>query len=134
MQSLGPLQNRWLQVQWQNQLQLLKVRCEKVVRSFNRTLERAGSDERLSLPSRRFNRDQGVYAGLHFNLAGEMIDAVEWEKHKDQWLPTAEDKAYVDSLMGRAYTEPGEFAPWINPPARGINNLPVDAEYVRFCR
>jgi len=28
-------------------------------------------------------------------------------------------------------TEPGKFANWIAAPARGINNQPVDFEYVR---
>jgi len=108
--------------------------CEKVLRTFNRILKRAGSDERIYLPSRRFNRSQGVYAGLNFSTDGEMIDANEWEANRDRWLPTSADKSYIHSIMTRAYTEPGEFAPWISPPARGINNLPVDAEYVRFCR
>ena len=35
------------------------------------------------------------------------------------------------SLMGRV-AEPGKFANWIAPPARGINNQPADFEYVRF--
>ena len=63
-----------------------------------------------------------------------MIDAVEWERRKFEWLPSAEDKSYVDGIMDRAYTQPGEFAPWISPPMRGINNQSIDAEYVRFCR
>ncbi len=29
-------------------------------------------------------------------------------------------------------TEPGKFAGWIAPPARGINSQPVDLEYVRL--
>jgi benzoyl-CoA 2,3-epoxidase subunit B len=29
-------------------------------------------------------------------------------------------------------TEPGKMARWIAPPDRGINNLPVDYEYVRL--
>jgi len=33
--------------------------------------------------------------------------------------------------MGRV-VEPGKFANWIAPPPRGINNLPVDFEYIRF--
>jgi benzoyl-CoA 2,3-dioxygenase component B len=34
-------------------------------------------------------------------------------------------------LMARV-TEPGKFANWIAPPARGINGMPVQFEYVRF--
>ena len=33
--------------------------------------------------------------------------------------------------MGRV-VEPGRFANWIAPPARGINNQPADFAYVRF--
>jgi benzoyl-CoA 2,3-dioxygenase component B len=28
--------------------------------------------------------------------------------------------------------EPGKFANWIAPPARGINHMPIDFRYVRF--
>ena len=45
--------------------------------------------------------------------------------------PSAEDRAFVASLMGRV-AEPGKFANWIAPPSRGINNQPVEFEYVRF--
>ena len=43
----------------------------------------------------------------------------------------ADDRAFVASLMGRV-AEPGKYANWIAPPARGINNQAVDFEYVRF--
>ena len=49
-----------------------------------------------------------------------------------EWLPSDDDEAYVKSLMTRAVTEPGKFASWIAPPARGINSRPADFEYVRF--
>lgn len=108
--------------------------CNKVVRSWNRTLEEVGSDFRVELPSRRFNRAQGIYQGLHFTPKGEMISAEEWEGQCAQWLPSSEDRNYVKSLQTRAFTEPGEFAPWISPPSRGINHQPLDFEYVKFCR
>ena len=40
-------------------------------------------------------------------------------------------RAFVASLMGRV-AEPGKFANWIAPPARGIDNKPVEFDYVRF--
>jgi benzoyl-CoA 2,3-dioxygenase component B len=46
-------------------------------------------------------------------------------------MPNEEDHAYIDSLMGQVI-EPGKFANWIAPPARGINSQPIDFEYVRF--
>jgi benzoyl-CoA 2,3-dioxygenase component B len=108
--------------------------CGKVVRSWNRTLAEVGSDFRIELPSRRFHRAQGIYQGLNFSPTGEMITREQWEAGRAKWLPSPEDRAYVKSLQTRAYTEPGEFAPWISPPSRGINNQPLDFEYVKFCR
>jgi len=46
-------------------------------------------------------------------------------------LPSAADRAYVDSLMARPVVTPGHFAGWIAPPARGINGQPADFQYVR---
>ena len=60
-----------------------------------------------------------------------MLSEAEWTHHHLQWLPSIEDRAFVASLMGRV-AEPGKYANWIAPPARGINNQPVDFEYVRF--
>ena len=55
----------------------------------------------------------------------------EWTAHVGQWLPSAQDRAFVQSLMGRV-VEPGKFANWIAPPSAGINGQPVQCEYVRF--
>ncbi len=60
-----------------------------------------------------------------------MLDQATWDARLPQWLPTPEDRAYVASLMGRV-AGPGKFANWIAPPERGINNLPVKFDYVRF--
>jgi benzoyl-CoA 2,3-dioxygenase component B len=47
------------------------------------------------------------------------------------WIPTAEDQAFVASVM-KPVLETGKVANWIAPPERGINNLPVEYEYVRL--
>ena len=60
-----------------------------------------------------------------------MVSENEWNAKVGEWLPTAEDRAFVQSLMGRV-VEPGKFANWIAPPAIGINRQAVDFEYVRF--
>jgi benzoyl-CoA 2,3-dioxygenase component B len=62
---------------------------------------------------------------------GRVVSEAEWAQHEKHWLPTAEDRAFVASLMGRV-VEPGKFAGWIAPPSLGINRQPVDFEYVRF--
>jgi benzoyl-CoA 2,3-dioxygenase component B len=59
------------------------------------------------------------------------VSAAEWAQNEKNWLPSAEDRAFVASLMGRV-TDPGQFANWIAPPVMGINRQPVDFDYVRF--
>ena len=65
------------------------------------------------------------------NLAGKLISREEYDRRLPEWIPGADDKAYVKSLMQRV-AEPGKMAGWIAPPERGINNLAVDYEYVRL--
>jgi benzoyl-CoA 2,3-dioxygenase component B len=55
-----------------------------------------------------------------------------WKKRESHWLPTPQDHAFVQSLMSGRVVDPGKFANWIAPPARGVNNQPLNFEYVRF--
>jgi benzoyl-CoA 2,3-dioxygenase component B len=105
--------------------------CERAVRKWNKTIEAAGLSERLFLPSRRFNRSMGMYAGFHFSVTGEPLTREQFEAKRDEWLPTAADRAYVQSLMKPVY-EPGQFASWIAPPLHGVKGTPIDYEYVKF--
>jgi len=106
--------------------------CAKGVLRWNKAIERAGIAFEMTLPHRAFDRQIGAFAGLRVSPAGKVLSEAEWNANKDRWLPTDEDRAYVTSLMGAAVTQPGKFAHWIAPPARGINNQPADFEYVRF--
>ena len=106
--------------------------CAKGVLRWNKTIERAGINFEMTLPHRAFDRQIGAFAGLRVSPEGKVLSEAEWNANKDRWLPTDEDRAYVTSLMGAAVTQPGKFAHWIAPPARGINNQPGDFEYVRF--
>jgi len=106
--------------------------CAKGVLRWNKAIERAGIAFEMTLPHRAFDRQIGTFAGLRVSPEGKVLSEAEWNAHKDRWLPTDEDRAYVTSLMGAAVTQPGKFAHWIAPPARGINNQPGDFEYVRF--
>ncbi len=98
----------------------------------NRPIERAGASTRLALPSVRFNRRFGVYAGECFTPAGEPLAAADWQTRRDEWLPSAADRALLEALM-QPVLERGRIAGWIAAPARGIDNRPaLDFEYVRL--
>ena len=106
--------------------------CQAGVDRWNkRVLEAHGMSERMTLPSRKFNRKVGVYAGKLFDPWGNPLTAEEWERRKYEWLPSPEDKAYLHSIQATPVYKPGQFANYIAPPPRGINRLPVDFEYIR---
>jgi len=105
--------------------------CQRAVDRWNKTLARAGNTGlTLSLPHRRFHRAVGPCAGYFFDLEGRLISEGEFKAHEAGWLPTAEDRAYVKSLM-HPVIERGKVASWIAPPAKGINGMPSDYEYVK---
>ncbi len=101
------------------------------VARWNRVIEKAGLPHRLSVPHKAFHRNIGALSGAKVSPDGRVLSEQEWGAKVGEWLPTAEDRAFVQSLMGRV-VEPGKFANWIAPPAIGINRQPVDFEYVRF--
>ncbi|MCU0659952.1 MAG: benzoyl-CoA 2,3-epoxidase subunit BoxB [Polyangiaceae bacterium] len=104
--------------------------CERAVRKWNRTIAAEGVSFELSLPSRKFNRKMGIYAGFHFAPDGSPLSREAFEARTSEWLPTPEDRAYVRSLMVPV-VEPGKVANWIAPPAKGVEGTPLDFEYVR---
>lgn len=105
--------------------------CANGVRRWNQALEDAGLEERLLLPHEGFNRRVGVYSQHHLSPEGEVLTDEQWEAQKDSWLPSDEDRAAVAALMVPVY-EYGEFAGWIAPPNTGINDQPVEFDYVHL--
>jgi benzoyl-CoA 2,3-dioxygenase component B len=105
--------------------------CARGLKRWNKVLADHGIDVRLTLPDLGFNRRIGAFAGHHVSPDGAVIGEAEWQARVRDWLPTADDFAYVASLM-KPVTEPGRMANWIAPPARGINGKPVDYDYVRL--
>jgi benzoyl-CoA 2,3-dioxygenase component B len=105
--------------------------CDIGVQRWNRLIQEAGHDSRLALPSLRFRRLVGAWAGIHTDPQGKPISAEEWRAQQYDWLPSAQDRAFVGSLM-QGVTESGKFAGWIAPPDGGINNLGLAYEYVRM--
>jgi len=105
--------------------------CEIGLKRWNRQIERAGFDFRLTLPSSRFRRSIGAWAGLPVDPQGKLISRELFEKSLEDWIPSAADRAFVHSVMKKV-AQPGKMAAWIAPPERGINNLPVEYEYVKL--
>jgi benzoyl-CoA 2,3-dioxygenase component B len=101
------------------------------VEAWNKNLKERGIDFKFVVPHKAFHRQIGTLAGLKVSPEGQVITEEAWKANVRHWLPTPEDRAYVQSLMGRV-VEPGKFANWIAPPGSGINGQPVECEYVRF--
>jgi len=105
--------------------------CEGGIARWNRVIAAAGYEFRLRLPHVGFNRKIGEFAAAHLAPDGTVLAAAEWAARRDAFLPSAEDGAYVTSLMRPARTV-GEYAGWIAPPRVGIDGKPGDYEYVRI--
>jgi len=105
--------------------------CDMGVKRWNRLLEKAGFNTVLSLPSTRFRRNIGSWAGVTTDPTGKPISKEEFEASKNSWLPSHADVSFIQSLMQGVF-ERGKMAAWIAPPDRGINNNPVDYEYVKL--
>src|SRR5216684_2490400 len=95
--------------------------CARGVLRWNKIIEKAGVNFEMKLPHRGFDRRIGAFAGQRVSPDGKVLSEAEWKANEDKWLPTDEDRAYATSLMGPAVVQPGKFAHWIAPPARGIN-------------
>jgi benzoyl-CoA 2,3-dioxygenase component B len=105
--------------------------CENGMRRWNRVIEQHGIDFQIKLPHVAFHRHIGEFAGIHADTGGNMLGDAEWEARKSEFLPSAGDRDYIESLM-QPVTEPGRFAGWIAPPKVGIDNKPGDFEYVKI--
>lgn len=105
--------------------------CQTGVDRWNRVLERAHIAPRLALPSVAFNRRVGVFSAIEATPSGDVIPPDEFDRRKDEWLPTDEDRRYVESLMTPVY-ERGKIASWLAPPKQGVNRRPFDFDYVHL--
>ncbi|MBI3427484.1 MAG: benzoyl-CoA 2,3-epoxidase subunit BoxB [Acidobacteria bacterium] len=105
--------------------------CARGLARWNKILADEDLTERLYLPSKRFHRHVGAYAGQHFDVHGTPLSAEEFARRSAAWLPTQADREYVQSLM-TPVTAPGKIANWIAPPKTGINRLSFEFEYVRL--
>jgi benzoyl-CoA 2,3-dioxygenase component B len=107
------------------------VDCNNGFGRWNKVIERFGVPFKFALPHVAFHRHIGEFASIHADVNGKIFSDVEWEKRKGEFLPSDEDRAFIENLMQPQF-EPGKFAGWIAPPKVGINNKPGDFEYVKI--
>jgi len=105
--------------------------CGRTVERWNTILEKFGLPDRLKLPSKRFYRNIGLYAGQHYDPDGNPLSAEEWASRRDEFLPSPSDREYLKSLQEKPIHEPGKMANWIAAPSKGINQQDLEFEYVR---
>jgi benzoyl-CoA 2,3-dioxygenase component B len=101
------------------------------VHRWNRIIDVAGVPFSLRLPHVAFHRHIGEFASVHADPDGTLLDMATWQKRRDEFLPSATDGAFIESLM-RPVREKGAFADWIAPPKTGIDGKPGDFEYVKL--
>ncbi|MGH8946433.1 MAG: benzoyl-CoA 2,3-epoxidase subunit BoxB [Acidimicrobiia bacterium] len=105
--------------------------CMGGIRRWNREIGEQGIEFEINLPHVAFHRAIGEFADLSVTPEGKVITEDEFEASRTDWLPTDEDQKYIESLM-QPHFEPGQFASWIAPPGKGIDQKPTDFEYVKL--
>jgi benzoyl-CoA 2,3-dioxygenase component B len=61
--------------------------CGRRLARWNKIFAEDGVAERLYLPSRRFHRRVGEYAGHYFDIHGALISQSEFKRRSSDWLP-----------------------------------------------
>ena len=101
------------------------------IQRFNKIIRDHGIGFEFDLPEFAFNRQVGTFRGICATPEAAIVGPEEWNKRRNEWLPSESDFDFVRSLM-QPVTEPGKIAGWIAPPKRGIHGQALDFEYVRF--
>lgn len=105
--------------------------CARGVERWNLVMAKAGIEFKLKLPHVAFNRAIGEFASVEASPEGHLMQRKEWQQQRDHYLPTTDDADFLQSLMQPLH-QPGQYASWIAPPTRSIDNQPDDFEYVRI--
>ncbi|MGH8912670.1 MAG: benzoyl-CoA 2,3-epoxidase subunit BoxB [Acidimicrobiia bacterium] len=105
--------------------------CQGGINRWNREIASHGVDFEIKLPHVAFNRSLGEFDAISVTPEGQVTEADVFARSAQDWLPTTDDRAFIESIMEPHY-EPGAFASWIAPPTRGIQNKPAEFEYVKL--
>ena len=105
--------------------------CNNGVSRWNKVIEQIGIPFQIKLPHVAFHRHIGEFSRTNADVDGNILSPAEWTNRRTDFLPSAADKDFIESLM-KPQMEPGKFASWIAPPKVGIDNKPGDFEYVKI--
>ena len=105
--------------------------CNSGFGRWNRAVEKLGIRFEFKLPHVAFHRQIGEFASIKADPAGNILSDAEWQKRRDEFLPSDSDRVFIEGLMQPELT-PAKFASWIAPPKVGIDNKPGDFEYVKI--
>jgi benzoyl-CoA 2,3-dioxygenase component B len=105
--------------------------CNIGVARWNAVIDRFGVKFKIKLPHVAFHRHIGEFAAVKADVDGNILTEPEWTARRDDFLPSAADRDFIEGLMTAQY-EPGKFAGWIAPPKVGIDNKPGEFEYVKI--
>jgi benzoyl-CoA 2,3-dioxygenase component B len=103
--------------------------CQKALDKWNAELERSEISYRLELPSPRFHRQVGPFAGILTLPDGRPTDDAAAVAAS---LPSEADRTYLRELEGGPIYERGRCAHWIAPARSPVARQPLDFDYVRF--
>ncbi|WP_169545593.1 benzoyl-CoA 2,3-epoxidase subunit BoxB [Sneathiella aquimaris] len=101
------------------------------VKRWNALIAKTGVQFEMTIPHQAFHRQIGEFASVRTTPAGDIISQADYDARRDEWLPSSDDAAYIQSLM-KPCLEAGKYAGWIAPPRIGIDNKPGDFEYVQL--
>ncbi len=105
--------------------------CAAVASRWNRAIESFNIPFQIKLPHVAFHRHIGEFSTIHADADGKILSDAEWEKRRGDFLPSDQDRDFIEGLM-QPEREPGKFASWIAPPKVGIDNKPGEFEYVKI--
>jgi benzoyl-CoA 2,3-dioxygenase component B len=105
--------------------------CDLGVQRWNKIIRAGGIQFELQLPHVAFHRQIGLFAETRATPDGQVISEDEWSRRSGEWLPSADDRAFIESLMVPEWT-PGRYAGWIAAPKTKIDRKPGDFEWVKL--
>jgi benzoyl-CoA 2,3-epoxidase subunit B len=105
--------------------------CNVGVGRWNKVIESFGIPFEIKLPHVAFHRNIGEFSKIKTDVQGNVLGDAEWSARRGDYLPSDEDRDFIESLMQPQF-EAGKFTSWIAPPKVGIDNKPGEFEYVKI--